>query len=212
MFENRLSDFTKEQKDIYIPNYKPTIVEIPKMNFVSIRGTGNPNEENGDYKKTIGLLYCIVFTIKNFYKGNPKIDEYAIPPLEGLWWQNGIKGINFNQKERLNFISMLKLPDFISKEEFDRIIKEVSKKNNQDFSKVEFLTYDEGLCVQCMHFGSYDDELITIEVMNNFIKENGFELDINEHRYHHEIYLSSPNECEKSKLTTMIRHPIKKIK
>ena len=191
---------------------KPSIVEIPKMNYIAVRGTGNPNEENGEYKNTIGLLYCIFFTIKMNYKGNNNIDEYNIPPLEGFWWQDGIKGMDYKQKQKLNFISILRLPDFITKEDFDLAKEDATKKNNQDFSKVEFLTYDEGLCVQCMHNGSYDDEPATIELMHNYMKENGYELDFNDKRYHHEIYLSNPKECDKSKLKTIIRHPIKKIK
>ena len=209
MLGNNPSDFKKE---FYMPNNKPTIVEIPKMNFISVRGAGNPNEENGDYKNSIGLLYSIVFTIKMIYKENPKIEEYTIPPLEGFWWQDEIKGIDYKQKQKFNFISIIRLPDFITKEEFDKIIKEASKKNHQDFSRVEFLKYDEGLCVQCIHFGSYDNEPITIELMHNFMKENGYELDITDKRYHHEIYLSDPKECDKSKLITMIRLPIKKFK
>ena len=209
MLGNNPSDFKKE---FYMLNNKPTIVEIPKMNFISVRGAGNPNEENGDYKNSIGLLYSIVFTIKMIYKENPKIDEYTIPPLEGFWWQDEIKGIDYKQKQKFNFISIIRLPDFITKEEFDKIIKEASKKNHQDFSRVEFLKYDEGLCVQCIHFGSYDNEPITIELMHNFMKENSYELDITDKRYHHEIYLSDPKEYDKSKLITMIRLPIKKFK
>ena len=190
---------------------KPSIVEIPKMNYIAIRGTWNPNEENIEYKNTIGLLYCIIFTIKKGYKGNSNIDEYIIPPLEGFWWQDGVKDIIYKQKEKLNFISILRLPDFITKEDFDLAKGDATKRNNQDFSKIEFLTYDEGLCVQCRHKGSYDDEPATIELMHKYIKENGYELDFNDKRYHHEIYLNDPNKSDKSELKTIIRHPIKKI-
>ena len=206
-------DYKKEYKEFYMPKNKPSIVEIPKMNYIAVRGKGNPNDEEGEYKKTIGLLYGIAFTIKMSYKGTHKIDgyfEYVVPPLEGFWWQDGRVGIDYNQKEELNFISIIRLPDFVTKKDFDWAIEEATKKKKQDFSKVEFLTYDEGLCVQCMHNGSYDDEPVTIELMHKYIEENGYVLNITDKRYHHEIYLSDPRKCDENKLKTVIRHPIKK--
>ncbi len=208
-------DYKKEYKEFYMPKNIPSIVEIPKMNYIAVRGKGNPNEENGDYKHTIGLLYAIAFTIKMSYKGPHKIEgyfEYVVPPLEGFWWQDGIDGIDYTRKEDMNFVSIIRLPDFVTRKDFDWAIEEATKKKNQDFSRVEFLTYDEGLCVQCMHIGSYDNEPATVELMNKFIKENDYELDITDNRFHHEIYLSDPRRCEISKLKTVIRHPIKKIK
>ena len=207
-------DYKKEYKEFYMPKNKPSIVKVPKMNYIAVRGKGNPNEENGEYKNTIGLLYAIAFTIKMSYKGTHKIDgyfEYVVPPLEGFWWQDGIKGIDYNQKDKFNFISIIRLPDFVTKKDFDWAIEEATKKKKQDFSKVEFLTYDEGLSVQCMHIGSYDNEPYTVELMHEFMKENGYELDISDKRYHHEIYLSDPRRCDESKLKTVIRHPIKKV-
>ena len=149
------------------------------------------------------------------YKGNHKIEgffEYVVPPLEGFWWQDGINGIDYNQKYKFNFISIIRLPDFVTKEDFNWAIEEATKKKKQDFSRVEFLTYDEGLCVQCMHIGSFDDEPETTQLMHNYMKENGYELDITDKRHHHEIYLSDPRKCDANKLKTVIRHPIKKIK
>ena len=207
-------DYKKEYKEFYMPKNKPSIVKVPKMNYIAVRGKGNPNEENGEYKNTIGLLYAIAFTIKMSYKGTHKIDgyfEYVVPPLEGFWWQDGIKGIDYNQKDKFNFISIIRLPDFVTKKDFDWAIEEATKKKKQDFSKVEFLTYDEGLSVQCMHIGSYDNEPYTVELMHEFMKEKGYELDISDKRYHHEIYLSDPRRCDESKLKTVIRHPIKKV-
>lgn len=206
-------DYKKEYKEFYLPKNKPSIVEIPKMNFITVRGKGDPNDENGDYKNTIGLLYAIAYTIKMSYKGTYKIDgffEYVVPPLEGFWWQDGIKGMDYNSKDSLNFISLIRLPDFVTKKDFDWAIEEATKKKKLDFSRVEFLTYNEGLCVQCMHIGSYDEEPITVELMHNYIKENGYELDITDKRYHHEIYLSDPRKCDTNKLKTVIRHPIRK--
>ena len=207
-------DYKKEYKEFYMPKNKPGIVTIPKMNYIAVRGKGNPNEEAGEYKQSIGLLYSIAFTIKMSYKGTHKIDgyfEYVVPPLEGFWWQKGIVGIDYNKKEAFEFISLIRLPEFVTKEEFDWAIKEATNKKKQDFSKVEFLTYDEGLCVQCMHIGSYDNEPKTIELMDKFAKENGYELDITDFRFHHEIYLSDPRRCDVNKLKTVLRHPIKKI-
>lgn len=206
-------DYKKEYKEFYLPKNKPSIVEIPKMNFITVRGKGDPNDENGDYKNTIGLLYAIAYTIKMSYKGTYKIDgffEYVVPPLEGFWWQDGIKGMDYNSKDSLNFISLIRLPDFVTKKDFDWAIEEATKKKKLDFSRVEFLTYNEGLCVQCMHIGSYDEEPITVELMHNYMKENGYELDITDKRYHHEIYLSDPRKCDTNKLKTVIRHPIRK--
>jgi len=207
-------DYKKEYKEFYMPKNKPSIVNIPKMNYIAVRGKGNPNEENGDYKNTIGLLYTIAYTIKMSYKGSYKIDgffEFVVPPLEGLWWQENQETIDYQNKEKFHFISMIRLPDFVSQKDFDWAIKEATKKKKQDFTKVEFLTYEEGLCVQCMHHGSYDEEPKTIELMDKYIEENGYELDRTT-RYHHEIYLSDPRKCDVSKLKTVIRHPIKKIK
>ena len=206
-------DYKKEYKEFYMPKNKPSIVEIPKMNYIAVRGKGNPNDEEGEYKKTIGLLYGIAFTIKMSYKGTYKIDgyfEYVVPPLEGFWWQDGRVGIDYNQKEELNFISIIRLPDFVTKKDFDWAIEEATKKKKQDFSKVEFLTYDEGICVQCMHVGSYDNEPATVELMHKYMEENGYVLDITDKRFHHEIYLSDPRKCDENKLKTVIRHPIKK--
>ena len=206
-------DYKKEYKEFYISKNKPSIVEIPKMNYIAVRGKGNPNDEEGEYKKTIGLLYGIAFTIKMSYKGTHKIDgyfEYVVPPLEGFWWQYGRVGIDYNQKEELNFISIIRLPDFVTKKDFDWAIEEATKKKKQDFSKVEFLTYDEGICVQCMHVGSYDNEPATVELMHNYMEENGYILDITDKKFHHEIYLSDPRKCNENKLKTVIRHPIKK--
>lgn len=206
-------DYKKEYKEFYMPEKKPSIIEIPKMNYIAVKGKGDPNEESGEYKESIGLLYAIAFTLKMSYKKSYKIDgyfEYVVPPLEGFWWQDGIKGMDYSKKDKLCFISIIRLPDFITKKDFDWAILEATKKKKQDFSKVEFLTYDEGLCVQCMHFGSYDDEPATIEIMHKYAKESGYEIDISNKRFHHEIYLSDPRKTEINKLKTVIRHPVKK--
>lgn len=206
-------DYKKEYKEFYMPKNKPSIVEIPKVNYIAVRGKGNPNEENGDYKNAIALLYGIAYTIKMSYKGTHKIKgffEYVVPPLEGFWWQENTNGMDYNRKEDMHFISIIRLPDFVTEKDFGWAVEEAAKKKNQDFSRVEFLTYDEGICVQCMHIGSYDDEPVTVEEMHKYANSNGYEPDISDTRYHHEIYLSDPRKCDINKLKTVIRHPIKK--
>ena len=207
-------DYKKEYKEFYMPPKKTSIVDVPTMNYIAVRGKGNPNDENGEYKKSIELLYGVAYTIKMSYKGDYKIDgyfEYVVPPLEGFWWQDGVDGIDYAHKENFEWISLIRLPNFVTQKDFEWAIAETTKKKKTDFSKVEFLTYTEGLCVQCMHVGSYDDEPATIALMDEYMKGNGFELDITDTRYHHEIYLSDARKVAPEKLKTVIRHPIKKV-
>lgn len=206
-------DYKKEYKEFYMPEAKPQIIEVPKMNYIAVRGSGDPNDENGEYKKAIGLLYAIAFTIKMSKKGDHKIEgyfDYVVPPLEGFWWQDGIDGIDYNHKENFRWISVIRLPDFVSKKDFDWAIKEATVKKKQDFSEVEFMSITEGLCVQCMHMGSYDDEPATVELMDEYIEENGYENDFGDDRRHHEIYLSDARKVAPEKLKTLIRHPIRR--
>ncbi|MCM1253654.1 MAG: GyrI-like domain-containing protein [Clostridium sp.] len=208
-------DYKKEYKEFYMPKNKPCIVTVPPMNYIAVRGKGNPNVEGGEYKESIGLLYAIAFTIKMSKKGNRQIAgyfDYVVPPLEGFWWQEGVAGINYTRKEDFRFISVIRLPDFVTKEDFDWAIEEASHKKQKDFSKVEFLTYDEGLCVQCMHIGAYDDEPATVEMMHEFMRAEGYGLDITQKRLHHEIYLSDARKVAPERLKTVIRHPVKKEK
>ncbi len=206
-------DYKKEYKEFYMPKNKPGIVEVPTMNYIAVRGEGDPNAENSEYKESIGLLYGIAFTIKMSKKGDYRIDGYfdfVVPPLEGLWWQEDTDDIDYTHKENFKFISMIRLPDFVTREDFNWAIEEATRKKKMDFSKVEFLTYDEGLCVQCMHIGSYDDEPATIKLMHEYAAAEGYELDITDKRLHHEIYLSDARKVAPEKLKTVIRHPIKK--
>lgn len=207
-------DYKKEYKEFYMPPKKPTIVDVPKMNYIAVRGQGNPNEEDGEYKKAIELLYGIAFTIKMSYKGTHKIEgyfQYVVPPLEGFWWQDNVIGTDYSQKEQFQWIAVIRLPDFVTKEEFGWAVEEATKKKKEDFSKVEYFTYEEGMCVQCMHIGSYDEEPLTVEKMHAYMEEQGYELDITEERLHHEIYLSDPRRTSEEKLKTVVRHPIKQI-
>ena len=205
-------DFKKEYKEFYMPKGTPSIVTVPKMNFIAVRGSGDPNEEEGEYKQAIGLLYGIAFTIKMSKKGSHQIEgyfDYVVPPLEGFWWQDGVEGVDYSDKGSFQWISVIRLPDFVTKEDFDWAVKEASVKKKQDFSKVRFFTYDEGLCVQCMHVGSYDDEPATVRLMHEFMESEGYELDITNERMHHEIYLSDARKTAPEKLKTVIRHPIR---
>lgn len=207
-------DFKKVNKEFYMPKDTPAIVTIPKMNYIAVRGHGDPNEEDGEYKKAIGLLYGIAFTIKMSKKSDHRIEgyfDYVVPPLEGFWWQEGVDGIDYSHKENFNWISVIRLPDFVTKSEFDWAVAEATAKKKADFSKAEFFTYDEGLCVQCMHIGPYDDEPATVETMHKYIKAQGYELDISDNRLHHEIYLSDARKVVPEKLNTVIRHPVRKI-
>ncbi|NLK95763.1 MAG: transcriptional regulator [Clostridiales bacterium] len=206
-------DYKKEYKEFYKPKNKPEIISIPTMNFIAVSGKGDPNEPEGEYKKAISLLYGIAFTIKMSYKGDYKIKgyfEYVVPPLEGFWWQDGVKGVDYSSKETFQWISLIRLPDFVTKADFQWAISEATRKKKMDFSKVEFLTYTEGLCVQCMHIGPFDNEPETVKLMEEFANNEGYDIDITASRYHHEIYLSDPRKCNPEKLKTVIRHPVKK--
>lgn len=208
-------DFKKEYKEFYLPKNKPQIVNVPKANYIAIRGQGNPNEEGGAYKQAIGILYAVAYTLKMSYKTDYKINgfyEYVVPPLEGFWWQDGIHGVDYTKKDEFNWISIIRLPEFITKKDFDWAVKTASAKKKIDCSKAEFLTIEEGLCVQIMHFGSYDDEPASVEKMDQYLAENSYVNDFSDTRMHHEIYLSDPRKSTPDKLKTVIRHPIKKDK
>ncbi len=225
-------DYKKEYKEFYMPKGTPSIVTIPKMDYIAVRGRGNPNDEDGAYKQAIGLLYAIAFTIKMSKKGDHQIDgyfDYVVPPLEGFWWQgerqpvdamvnrpgrqrrDGEIGIDYTHKDAFRWISVIRLPDFVTKEDFDWAVREATAKKKQDFSEVELFTYDEGLCVQCMHIGSYDDEPATVQTMHHFMEEQGYVLDITDQRFHHEIYLSDARKVAPEKRKTVVRHPIRRI-
>ena len=198
-------DYKKEYKEFYLPKNRPEIVDVPEMNFLAVRGSGNPNEEGGAYKASIGLLYTVAFTIKMSKKGSHEIEgyfDYVVPPLEGFWWQEGVKGVDLTSKETFRWISVIRLPDFVRREDVAWAISEAGRKKQEDFSKVEFLTIREGLCVQCMHVGSYDQEPETIAKMDQYLLEHGYVEDFSEERLHHEIYLE--------RWRTVIRHPIRK--
>ena len=206
-------DFKKEYKEFYLPPAKPTIVTVPKANYIAVRGKGNPNDEGGAYQQAIGILYAVAYTLKMSYKTDYRIEgfyDYVVPPLEGFWWQDGIDGIDYSDKSTFCWISVIRLPDFITKADFDWAVQTASKKKKIDCSTVEFLTIEEGLCVQIMHIGPYDDEPASVALMDKFLAENGYENDLSSTRLHHEIYLSDARKVAPENWKTVIRHPIKK--
>ena len=207
-------DYKKDFKEFYLPPNSPVIAEIPTMNFIAVRGRGDPNAEGGEYSRAMNLLYGVAYTLKMSHKGDYKIAgffEYVVPPLEGLWWLDGGADIDYTNKAAFQWISMIRLPDFVTVADFEWAKQAAAEKKKEDFSATQFLSYNEGLCVQIMHIGSYDDESRSIDAMKGFAQESGYILDISEVRRHHEIYLSDPRKTEVSKLKTVIRHPIKKI-
>ena len=206
-------DYKKEYKDLYLPKSKPAIIDVPEMLFVAVEGKGNPNDEGGEYQKAIEILYSVQYTIKMSKKGNnvpADYFDYVVPPLEGFWWLDSNKDFSVENKSKYNWISFIRLPEFVDDKVFKWACEEASKKKKIDTSKAKFLKIEEGLCVQCLHTGAYDDEPKTLKLMNDFIAENGLQSDINETRRHHEIYLSDPRKTEASKLKTVLRIPVRK--
>lgn len=206
-------DFKKEYKEFYMPKNKPEIVTVPKANYIAVRGKGNPNEIDGAYQQAISILYAVAYTLKMSYKTEHKIEgffEYVVPPLEGFWWQDNVDGIDYADKAAFNWISVIRLPEFITKKDFEWAVETASEKKKLDCSSAEFLTVDEGLCVQIMHIGAFDDEPQTVALMDEYIAQDGYENDITESRLHHEIYLSDARKVAPEKWKTVIRHPIKR--
>lgn len=207
-------DFKKEYKEYYMPKNIPQIVDVPKVNYIAVRGKGNPNEVDGAYQKAISVLYAIAYTLKMSYKTDYKIDgfiEYVVPPLEGFWWQDDVEGVDYTDKSAFNWISVIRLPDFISEKDFAWAVETATKKKKLDCSAAEFLTLEEGLCVQIMHLGSFDDEPATVALMDSYLAEIGYVNDFTNTRLHHEIYMSDARKVAPEKWKTVIRHPIKKV-
>ena len=206
-------DFKKEYKEFYMPKNKPEIVNVSAANYIAVRGIGDPNEEGGTYQQAISVLYTIAYTLKMSYKTDYRIEgfyDYVVPPLEGFWWQDNVEGVDYTDKSAFNWISVIRLPDFITKKDFDWAVETATKKKKLDCSKAVFLTVDEGLCVQIMHIGPFDNEPESVAAMDRFLTDNGFQNDFSDTRLHHEIYLSDARKVPPEKWKTVIRHPIKK--
>lgn len=207
-------DFKKEYKEFYMPKNKPEIVDIPKANYIAVRGKGNPNEQGGAYQRAVGVLYAVAYTLKMSDKTNYKMEgffEYVVPPLEGFWWQDNVEGVDYRNKDTFNWISVIRLPDFVTKADFDWAVETASKKKKMDCSGAEFFTVEEGICIQIMHIGSFDDEPATVAVMDAYLAENDYENDLSDRRLHHEIYISDARKIAPEKWKTVIRYPIKKV-
>ena len=206
-------DYKKEYREFYLPPQTPGIVTVPAMNFLGVRGRGDPNQEDGPYKQALGMLYAVAFTIKMSRLGGHSLEgyfDYVVPPLEGLWWQEGIQGVDYSRKEDFHWISLIRLPEFVTREIFDWAVREAAAKKRQDLSPVEFFPWEEGLCVQCMHLGPYDNEPATVAAMEEYAKDLGYETDFRAGRFHHEIYLSDVRRCKPERLKTVIRQPVRK--
>lgn len=205
-------DFKKEQKELYQPKTAPALVHVPKMNYLAVRGKGDPNDPDGEYARSIPLLYGVAYTLKMSPRAGHVIDgffDYTVPPLEGFWWQPGLAGVDYANKAGFHFLSLLRLPDFVTRADFDWAVESATAKKKMDLSPVEFFPYDEGLCVQCLHLGPYDAEPQTAAKMHDFMRRQGYALDITDTRYHHEIYLSDPRKCDPARLKTVLRHPVR---
>ena len=207
-------DFKKEYKEFYLPKNTPEIVTVPPAHYIAVRGQGDPNEEGGAYQQAIGVLYAVAYTLKMSYKTDHRIEgfyEYVVPPLEGFWWQEGVQGVDYANKPAFHWISVIRLPEFVTEKDFAWAVETAAKKKKRDCSAAEFLTVEEGLCVQIMHLGPYDDEPATVALMDRYLQENGYRNDLSDTRLHHEIYLSDARKVEPAKWKTVIRHPIRKV-
>lgn len=207
-------DFKKEYREFYMPKNRPEIVNIPKANYIAVRGTGDPNEEGGAYRQSIAVLYSVAYTLKMSYMTDYRIEgffDYVVPPLEGFWWQDNAEGFDYNDKSAFNWISVIRLPDFITPKDFEWAVETATRKKKLDCSSAEFITMEEGLCVQIMHVGPFDNEPATIALMDGYLAENGYVNDFSETRLHHEIYMSDVRKVAPEKWKTVIRHPVRKL-
>lgn len=207
-------DFKKEYREFYMPKDKPEIVHVPKANYIAVRGKGNPNEEGGAYQQAVGVLYAVAYTLKMSYKTDHRIEgffDYVVPPLEGFWWQEHTYGVDYSDKSTFNWISVIRLPDFVTAADFSWAVEAATRKKKLDCSSAEFLTMEEGLCVQIMHTGPFDDEPATVALMDDYLAQNGYVNDFSQNRLHHEIYLSDARKVAPEKWKTVIRHPVRKV-
>ena len=206
-------DFKQEYKEFYMPKNKPELVTVPRANYIAVRGKGDPNAEGGEYQQAIGVLYAVAYTLKMSYRTDHRIEgfyDYVVPPLEGFWWQEGVDGIDYGDKSAFRWISVIRLPDFITKDDVAWAVETATKKKKLDCSGAELLTVDEGLCVQIMHIGPFDDEPASVARMDRYLAEHGYENDFSDTRLHHEIYLSDARKVAPEKWKTVIRHPVRR--
>ena len=206
-------DFKKEYRDLYQPKTKPSLIEVPPIRFLAVEGSGDPNEEDGAYKHALELLYGMAYTLKMSYKTDHAIAgfyQYVVPPLESFWWQPGVAGVDYTDKSAFQWVSVIRVPEFVTEQDFAWAIEAATAKKKMDFSPVRLIQIEEGLCVQCMHVGPYDNEPATVEAMHKFAAAQGYEPDFSDTRRHHEIYLSDPRKADPTKMKTVVRHPVRK--
>lgn len=207
-------DFKKEYREFYLPKGAPELVTVPAMNYIAVRGRGDPNEEGGAYKQAIGVLYAVAYTLRMSGRSGPNIEgffDYVVPPLEGFWRQEGREKFDNRDKAAFLWTSVIRLPDFVTEADFAWAVETASQKKDLDCSAAEFLTVEEGLCVQMMHVGSYDSEARSIALMDGFLAEKGYAVDLSHLRLHHEIYLSDARRVPPERRKTVIRQPVRKI-
>lgn len=204
-------DYKKKFKELYQPSAKPALIDVPEMIFFAVEGAGDPNKCR-EYKEAMEILYGLSFTVKMSKMNNTQPEgyfEYVVPPLEGLWYQENTNGIDYSRKDDFHWISMIRQPEFVTEEVFETAKAVLSKKKPSiDILKARLMRYTEGLCVQLMHTGPYDDEPASIAKIERFADENGYAENFETGRYHHEIYLSDPRKCAPERLRTVIRHPV----
>ncbi len=206
-------DYKKEYKAFYLPPKTPQLITVPEMRFLAVRGRGDPNVPGGDYQKALEMLYAVAYTVKMSPRAGHDMEgffDYVVPPLEGLWRQDGTEDMDFSHKERFSWISMIRLPEFVTEDEYRWALNEAEKKKKLDLSRMEYFTYAEGECVQCMHLGPYDAEPATVAAMEAFARGAGCVPDFSDRRLHHEIYLSDPRHSAPEKCKTVIRHPVRR--
>lgn len=207
-------DYKKAYKELYRPKTTPGIVDVPKMLFIQVEGKGDPNS-SAAYARALQLLYSLSFTIKMSKMGDDipaGYFEYVVPPLEGLWWIDGLKGLDYDRKNDFCWFSMIRQPEFVTEEVFSWAKEKAAGKDPElEYAKARLVRRTEGLCVQCMHLGPYDDEPATIAKMTQYARKNGYAEDFSDTRHHHEIYLSDPRKTAPEKLRTVIRHPVRKV-
>ena len=207
-------DFKKEYREFYLPPSRPELVTVPRWNYLAVRGEGDPNQADGDYQRAIGVLYAVAYTLKMSHKTDHRIEgfyDYVVPPLEGFWYQEGTMGVDYGRKGDFRWISVIRLPDFITREDMAWAVETASQKKKLDCSAAEFLTVEEGLCVQMLHLGPFDNEPASVARMDAYLAEQGYANNWESGRLHHEIYLSDARRVPPEKWRTVIRHPVRKL-
>lgn len=206
-------DFKKEYRELYVPAEKSKIITVPRMRFAAVRGAGDPNAEGGAYQQAVAILYAVSYALKTSWKKGREIEgfyDYVVPPLEGFWQQDGAADVDYSRKESFRWITVIRLPDFVTEDHFAWAVEAAAQKKKLDCSAAELWSLEEGLCVQMMHRGPFEREPATVAVMDAYLREKGYENDFSDCRLHHELYLSDPRKVPPEKWRIVIRHPIRR--